>query len=280
MTRFSRLLIPFAASASLLITHGAAAAPVWQINPLGTGASGATTLSAADVGGVGFVQVIPDAEHPGAFQFIERGAYQLLQPGTGTAFSGADLTVSYTASGIGSFLDPTALRFTMGTINLYSDTTYDFGTTTAHYGADNGTPIARFNVFDGGINALGLVSVKAIVEAGSVLAGYLFSEGGADLANSPATWINLGVFNQTTDPDPLLVSEIVCGLVAYAGPGCDGTPTEFANSPLAFTVRDGGFAAVISAVPEPGTIALVLAGLAMLVRASNSRQGRKTRLPT
>lgn len=264
MTCFFRCITALAAAAAMLMAQSAAAAPIWQVNPLGTGLSGAAALSVADVGGVGFVQIIPNGDASGGFQFIEHGAYQLLQPGAGTAFSGADLTVTYAVGGSGSFLNPFALRFTSGSISLYADTNRDFATDAAHYGADNGTLIARFNVFDGGIDATGLVSVKALVNAGSLLAGYLFSERGVDLAGVSGTSIELGIFNQTTDPDPLLVAEIVCGLAGYAGPGCDGAPGEFANSPLAFTVRDGGFASVIASVPEPGSIVLLLAGLVML----------------
>lgn len=275
MTCFFRYITAFAAAAALFTTQGAAAAPIWQANPLGTGLSGATSLSVADVGGVGFVQIIPNGDASGGFQFIEHGAYQLLQPGTGTAFSGADLTVTYAVGGSGSFLAPFALRFTTGSISLYADTTHDFATDTAHYGADNGTVIARFNVFDGGIDATGLVRVKALVDAGSLLAGYLFSERGVDLAGVSETSIELGILNQTTAPDPLLVAEVVCGLAGYTGAGCDGTPTEFANSPLAFTVRDGGFASVIASVPEPASVVLLLSGLILLACSTPSPSRRR-----
>ena len=264
MTCYFRHMAALAASAVLFVAQSVSAAPIWQVNPLGTGASSAIPLSVASVGGVGFVQIIPNADASNGFQFIEHGAYQLQQPGTGAEFSGADLTVTYTVGGSGNFLDPFALRFTSGSIGLYADTTHDFATDTAHYGADNGTLIARFSVFDGGINTTGLVSVRALVDTGSLMAGYLFSENGVDLATDSGISMELGVFNQTTDPDPLLVAEIVCGLAGYAGAGCGGTPAEFMNSPLAFTVKDGGFATVIASVPEPGSLALLLSGLIML----------------
>lgn len=274
--RFSRFLAPLAASLALLATQ-ASAAPVWQINPSGTGLGGAIPLSVAEAGGVGFVQVTPSAF--GSFQFVEHGAYQLLQPGTGTAFPAADMTVTYRVSGVGSFLDPTALQFSSGTISLFADAAHDFGTDAAHYGADNGTQIARFNIFGGGATPTGLVTMRALIEAGSLLAGYLFSADGQDLANSPGTSIELGVFNQIISPDALLVSEIVCGLAGYTGPGCDGSPGGFANSPFAFTVRDGGFVSVIAAVPEPGTILLLLTGVAILVCSTLKRRYPGTAMP-
>jgi len=276
MTRFTKFIATLAASTTLFAAQGASAAPTWQVNPLGTGPTGAINTSVLDVGGVGFVQIIPSADASGSFQFVEHGAYQLLQPGTGTAFPGADLTVSYSVSGVGSFLDPLALKFTAGSINMFSDINHDFGSDAAHYGADNGTLIARFNVFGGGIDATGLVSVKALIDAGSMLPGYLFSGSGVDLAGSAETSIELGVFNQTTAPDPLLVSEIVCGLAGHTGAGCNDSPAEFVNSPLAFTVRDGGFAAVIAAVPEPETLVLLLSGLIGLrLTVPRPRRGRE-----
>jgi len=271
----SRLIVGILGAASLFVAQGAAATPAWQINPQGTGAAGAQSLSQVDVGGAGFVQIIPGTTDPTSYQFVENGAYQLLSPGTGTAFSGSDLTVSYSVLGSGSFLNPLALQFTSGTISLYADANYDFGTDAGNFGADNGTLIALFNIFAGGVDSnTGLVTVTAALETGSLLAGYLFSADGTDLASTTGTTIELSVYNQLTNPDPLIVSEIVCGLAGYGGAGCDGTSSTFSNSALAFTVRDGGFASVIANVPEPATILLVLAGL--LMAACSTRGSRRS----
>jgi len=270
----SKLIAGILGAATVFLAQGSAATPVWQLNPQGTGASGAVSLSQVDVGGAGFVQIIPSTTDPTSYQFVENGAYQLLSPGTGTAFSGNDLTVSYSVSGSGSFLNPLALQFTSGTISLYADANYDFASTAGNYGADNGTLIALFNIFAGGVDSsTGLVTVTAALETGSLLAGYFFSADGTDLATTTGTTIELSIYNQLTTPDSLIVSEIICGLAGYVGAGCDGTSSTFSNSPLTFAVRDGGFASVIANVPEPGTILLVLAGL--LVIACLTRGSRR-----
>lgn len=255
---------------SLSIAAQAAwAAPVWQFNPAGSGPGDATSLSSLAVGGVGFVQIIPDANNPTTFTFLEQGAYQALQADGVTPFGSRDLTITYSVMGTGSFLNPTALQFSSGNISLFSDGVFDFASTAGNYGADNGAALARFKVVGGGLDSSGLVSVNAAMVTGSLLPGYLFAADGSDLATYSSVLMNLGVFNQPTNPDSLLVSEIVCGLSTYPGPGCDGTP--FANSPLAFVVRDGGFVSV-SAVPEPDVLGLSAAGLGLLLVASRRRR--------
>lgn len=251
----------------LAATQAVHAAPVWQVNPGGTGPGGAVAVQALNVGGAGFVQIIPDAANPTAFTFIEHGAYQALQADGVTPFGSRDLTITYAVSGSGSFLDPAALRFNAGSIRLFSDSVFDFGSAAGHYGADNGTALARFDVIGGGVNASGLVNVSAALVGGSLLPGYLFAADGSDLAGTSGVLMNLGVFNQPTQPDGLFVSEIICGLAAYTGPGCDGTP--YANSPLAFAVRDGGFVGIT--VPEPGSLGISLAGLGLLGFARRRR---------
>lgn len=242
-------------------SHLAQAAPNWLINTAGSGADSATPLSLLDLAGVGFVQTLPDATDPSAFSFIEHGAYRAVQADGITPLGPYDLTIRYTVQGGGSLLDPGAIHFTAGSIELYSDANFDFGTAAANYGADNGTLIARLSVIGGGTGAGGLVSMNAALVPGSLLAGYLFDATGADLNSQAGVTFSLGIYNQQTEPDALLVSEIVCGMAAYGGPGCDGSP--FANTPFAFTVRDGGYASV-SVVPEPPDFAMMIAGLGLL----------------
>lgn len=253
----------------LLMLPTAQAAVSWQINPAGTGAADATTVSAIDVGGSGFVQILPNAD--GSFTFVEHGAYQALQSDRLTPFGSQDITVTYSVTGTGSFVDPLALRFTTGSIDLYADPTFDFGTAAGTYGADNGTHIARFDIFGGGATPTGMVSLSARLTAGSLARGYFFTAGGDDLADTARPILTLGIYNEPVlVPDSLLVSEIACSMAAYGGPGCNGTP--YAYSPFAFAVHDGGFAS-ITAVPEPATGALLLAGLGLLSFAvKRSRQ--------
>lgn len=238
------------------------AASSWQINPAGTGVAGASAVTAVDVGGVGFVQIQPDVTNPAAFVFVEHGAYQVLQADQVTPFGSQDLTVTYSITGNGSLFDPTALRFTAGTIDMFVDPVFDFASAAGAYGADNGTRIASFEVFDGGLSSAGLVTLSARLIAGSLAGGYLFSASGDDLASRSGVFLTLGVFNERdASPDALLVSEIACDMASYGGPGCNGA--SYVDSPFAYAVRDGGFA-TISAVPEPATTGMLLAGLGVL----------------
>lgn len=253
--------------ALVLSTQAAQALPEWQINPNGTGVGGATTVSSLNVGGSGFVQFLPDASNPYAFTFVEHGAYQVLKSGGGGPFGTSDLTVTYSVTGRGSFLDFAALRFTSGTINLYSDSVFDFATAASSYGADNGTHVASFNVFDGHVTTAGMVAVDAKLV--SLLPGYLFAADGGDLSGRNNVLMELGVFNERISSNPLLVSELACGMAAYTGPGCDGT--SFPDSELAYFVHDGG-SVVITSVPEPATVGLMLVGLGLISFVAKRRR--------
>lgn len=255
--RLSRLL---AGLALLVATPFAIAAPSWQINPTGQGAAGASAVSSVDVGGVGFVQIIPAGLFTPEFTFIEHGAYQLRQA-DGSPFGSRDITVTYAINGSGNFFDPFALSFTGGSIRIFADPVFDFASPTGNYGADNGTLIGSFSVLNGGLAPTGLVSLQARLDPGSLLAGYLFDAAGNDLSTAANVLLDLGVYNQVTKPTALLVEEIVCGLANYGGNDCLNAP--FANSELAYTVADGGTVS-LHAVPEPASLGLLLAGLGLI----------------
>jgi len=245
--------------------QSALAADAWQINPLGTGNAGASTVSALNVDGVGFVQLLPVANTP-FYNFIEYGAYRALNTDGSSQFGTHEITVTYTVSGTGSFDDKSALRLTSGTINLFSDGNPDFGTQATNYGADNGTKFASFNVVNGYVaNSEGLVVVNANAVQGSFAQGYLFDAAGTDLAKLPNVQLQLGLFNQPNIPDGPMIAGVVCG-IADACPSGSFTPT-----PLAFTVQDRGSVS-ISAVPEPETSAMLLAGLGLIAAVARRRR--------
>lgn len=246
--------------------QSALAASDWQINPLGSGAGGAATVSTLDVGGVGFVQILPEAPTSALFSFIEHGAYQAFAPGGQLPFPDHEITVTYSVSGTGSFTDPAAMRMSAGQIDIYSDATHDFGTMATNYGADNGTRIASFKLDDGYVaNSDGLVIVNATGVAGSFVQGYLFNAAGTDLATLANVRLQLGLFNQASAPDAAIMSGVVCGLAQACA---NGLPTL---SPLAFTVQDRG-SVNISAVPEPESTAMLLAGLGLIATVTRRRR--------
>ncbi|HSF71911.1 MAG TPA: hypothetical protein VLA25_06435, partial [Methylotenera sp.] len=162
--------------------QSAFAASAWQINPLGSGLAGASSVSAINVGGVGFVQLLPNGYDSPLFTFIEHGVYRALNADGTAPFGANDLTVTYSVSGIGNFYDASALHLNSGSINLYADPNFDFGSDAATYGADNGTKIASFDIFSGYVTDSGLVTVNAKGVAGGIASGYLFNADGADLA--------------------------------------------------------------------------------------------------
>lgn len=258
------------ALALVTFPHLALATPAWQLNTGGTGVDGASARSRIDVAGVGFVQVLPSPVTPFAFSFVEYGAYQGVTPDGLAALGTHDLTITYSAFGTGSFLDSAALRFTSGTINIYADAMFDFGTAAASYGADNGTLIASLGIFDGRVDASGLVTVKASAIPGTLRPGYFFTADGSDFSTRNDVTMTLGVYNQTVIPDAMMISEVICGLAAFAGPGCNGD--SYANSPLIYAVQDGGYA-VMSTVPEPGSLSMLLAGLGLI---ASMRKRRRT----
>lgn len=238
----------------------------WQINPLGSGASGAATVSTLSTGGVGFIQILPDGPLSTTFSFIEHGAYQAYAPGSSLPFDGREITVAYSVSGTGSFADPGAMRMSAGQIDVYSDAGNDFGTLAPNFGTDNGTRIASFSLDNGYVaNSTGQVIVNATGIAGSFAQGYLFNASGADLATLPGATLQLTLFNQPVVPDAAIISGVVCGLAQACA---NGIPTL---SQLAFTVQDTG-AVSISAVPEPEALAMWLAGLGLIGAVARRRQ--------
>jgi len=240
----------------------AQAAPAWQINTSGSGLAGATPIATvAEVGGVGFVQVVP---HPvtGQLSFIENGAYQLQQSGSG----GQDITVLYSVAGnLSSMGIPS---FTSGSISLFADSNRDFGSAAAIYGANNGTPLASFSVIGGGFISANEIGLQASLDAGSLLRGYLFDGSGRDMIDAAQVTLNLVVKNEKATPDSLEIAEIVCGLSGFPGPGCNGMP--FFNADPFFFVKDGGYVS-LSAIPEPGSMALFVAALGGLSLARRRR---------
>ncbi|UCV18890.1 flocculation-associated PEP-CTERM protein PepA [Ferribacterium limneticum] len=250
-------------------SQSALAANDWQINSAGSGAGGATAVSALDVNGVGFVQVQPDDNAPGLFSFIEHGAYRALNTDGSTQFGAHEITVSYSVSGSGNFLDQSALRMSAGRIDLYSDANLDFGTGATHYGADNGTRFASFEIVDGYLaNDQGLFIVNARGIAGSFAEGYLFNAAGTDMATLSNVQLELALFNQPSIPDGPIISGIVCGLAQ----ACSSGPVSL--SPLAYTVQDRG-SVTISAVPEPESSAMLLAGLGVVAAVARRRRSQQ-----
>jgi hypothetical protein len=245
-----------------LSSHSAFAAGDWMLNPTGSGSASASSLSALNVGGVGYIQFIPDALNPALYTFIEHGAYQSLNANRTGPFGASDLTVTYSATGSGSFIDPSALKITSGQVDLYSDANFDFATPAATYGADDGAHVGSFKISNGYVSGSdGTVTVLATGVTGSFAAGYLFDAQGADMSSAAGIQLVLTVLNQPSKPTPIVMSEIACGMAGV----CTYNPFL-----PAMTAVDVGSVS-ISAVPEPESAAMLLAGLVLLAVVAHRR---------
>ena len=264
-----RIKLGLSALAIAVSAQSAFAASAWQINPLGSGVANASSVSEIKVGGVGFVQLLPNGYNSPLFTFIETGVYRALNADGSGPLGANGVTVTWAVSGSGNFLYASALHLNSGSVNLYADANFDFGTSAGTYGADNGTKVASFDIFSGYVTSAGLVTVNANGVAGSVVSGYLFNADGADMATLSNIQLQLNIFNQPTWPDSMQLSEIICGMAGYKGSGCDGT--DFIPTALAFAGQDGG-SVTSSAVPEPETLMLLLAGLGGISVVSRRRQ--------
>ena len=80
--------------------------------------------------------------------------------------------------------------------------------------------------------------------------------------------LELNISNALRMPDALIVSEIICGLAD----ACEGGNVTLSQQ--AFTVQDSGSVS-ISAVPEPGAAAMLLAGLGFIAGMAY-RRGKST----
>ena len=251
------------------------ASVAWYFNPQGTGAADANLVSALNIGGFGFIEQSLSTTQFLAMDFKEHGAYQVRDAAGSAPFGANDITVSYD---IGGYVGLFGNEFTHGTIDIYSDLAFDFGSTNGTFGANNGTRIAQFEVVTGGIDLFARQAfVQAALVSGSMLSGYFFDSNGADATGRTGISLTLGVQNAVIDPRGTnIVSEIACEQAGFTGRGCNGRPYRPAFFDLAYsTVHDVGQATLdiptlglpavaVTAVPEPSTGLLLAAGLAGL----------------
>lgn len=244
-------------------THTAQAATgTVMLDTTGTGAATAnSTAPMLYAYGSGYIETAP-VTNSTAMTFKEHGAYRLTAADGISAFGNNDITAVYAIYG-GTPDNLSPIGVAGGQIDLYADTVTDFGSISQDssiYGASNGVRIASFNVTAGyffpttpdGTQLAGSLSAQAIT--GSVLPGYFFSADQQDLSFSAALVLQLNVASAMNfAPTAAELQEIVCKQA--------GTCSAFA--PGAFTVRDQG-TVVLTAVPEPETYAMLLAGLGLL----------------
>lgn len=277
---FLAACLAYAASASV----ASAFMQNWALNADGTGFGGATTVVVneyLDTIGNSLIRLTPTGGS--SFSFVDYGFFTSSQhdggPLNSPTFS-RELTSTFTGSGTGNFGG--TINFNSGgVLSLYSDSVHNYGTTAAHYGADDGTLIAQFRVTtgDAAVNQAGLpngtISISFQADAGAAglvngfLPGYFFDDTGNDLSSyvQPLQIVlGFATTNASTlqNPSATLVGELnqFSGLVFNPA------------SPLDLLVSNNGQYR-LDAVPEPGTLALLSAGLLGLTIFGKRRRMNK-----
>ena len=261
-TLFNRLMTLGVVALTGLGLAAPATATPFQIATDGSGLAGAQTRSGFDLGGNGFVFQYLDPVS-GQPMFQENGVFRITAADGVSPIGTNDLTLTYTLWGMA---DPLSglITFAGGSIDLYSDSAFDYGSTTGIYGADDGTHVASFQVTGGTGDPMGThqVNMSAQLVSGSLLPGYLFSLNGQDMSLMGSVTLDATFVDNVAAPDATTVDELVCEQAGLPGLGCLGTP--YANQiPYYFLVADSA-TVTLNAVPVPGSLCLGALGAVML----------------
>lgn len=199
------------------------------------------------------------------FNFTNYGVANLPSADGGALVAlnyGKEITSKYTFNGTGTLTGD--VTFTGGTFDMFLDSALDYEGTAGIYGADNGTPIATFNVAygSGSIDAEGLPNgdLSITYQAANLAPGYFYMpDGTTDMASFDASSVIITMGYTTTNataisnPTALQTSEIYQEWMGNTGTATNDPPDDF------WLNSNGQFR--VDVVPEPSTMILFGAGL-------------------